>query len=143
MGRSTARGTESDQQFLAEPHVGTIAIAGPKAPLAVPIWYHYRAGGELWIATGAESLKARRLRAAGGCTLVVDSVAPRTRYVSVECELESEGTPSLDNTRALAERYLPAEQAEQFVRYAQQTLAAEARFVLVPVKWRSADLTME
>lgn len=142
MSTSTREGTESDQLFLAEPHVATIAIGGAATPLAVPIWYDYSPGGDLWIATGAESLKARRLRASGGCTLVVDTVTPRTRYVSVECELESEGAPSLENTRALAERYLPAEQAAGFVEYAEQNLAAEARFVLRPVKWRSADLTM-
>lgn len=142
MSTSTREGTESDQLFLAEPHVATIAIDGPRAPLAVPIWYDYSPGGDLWIATGADSLKARRLRAAGGCTLVVDTVTPRTRYVSVECELQSEGAPSLANTRDLAERYLPDAQVAGFVEYAEKNLATEARFVLRPVKWRSADLTM-
>ena len=38
------------EEFLAGLHVGIISIAEPgRGPLAVPIWYGYEPGGELWI----------------------------------------------------------------------------------------------
>lgn len=131
------------QSFFAEPHVAVISIATGSAPLAVPIWYDYEPGGDAWIATGTNSIKARRLRAAGAATLVVHTVAPRTRYVSVQCDLVAEEESSLEHTRRMAARYLPPEQAAAFLAYAESTIGAEARFVLRPRRWLSADLTLE
>jgi nitroimidazol reductase NimA-like FMN-containing flavoprotein (pyridoxamine 5'-phosphate oxidase superfamily) len=60
------------QAFLAEVHIGVISIEredGP--PLAVPIWYGYEPGGDVWVTTGADSLKSRLLhraqRSASAC----------------------------------------------------------------------------
>lgn len=129
---------EQAQSLLAEPQVAVIAINAPgRPPLATPIWYDYAPGGDLTIVTSPESLKARRLRAAGGCTMVVDTVTPKVRYVSVECDLVAEEAPDPDFTRRMAARYLPGEAVEGIV----QVLGPEARFTLRPVRWRSADLS--
>ena len=46
------------EQYLAELHVGVIAVERPdRAPLSVPIWYWYEPGGEVWIWTEAGSVK--------------------------------------------------------------------------------------
>lgn len=61
------------EQFLAEPHVAALAVnageKGDRAPLAVPIWYQYVPGGDIWIMTGRDSRKADLIRAAGRFTL--------------------------------------------------------------------------
>ncbi|HAS08990.1 MAG TPA: pyridoxamine 5'-phosphate oxidase, partial [Acidimicrobiaceae bacterium] len=43
---------EEREQFLADVHVGVLAVERPDGPpLAVPVWYDYRPGGELWVLT--------------------------------------------------------------------------------------------
>lgn len=38
------------EQFLADVHVGIIGVAEEgRGPLAVPIWYGYTPGGELYV----------------------------------------------------------------------------------------------
>ncbi|NEE27171.1 pyridoxamine 5'-phosphate oxidase family protein, partial [Streptomyces sp. SID7982] len=78
---------EEREQFLAEPHVAALAVAsgnGDRAPLSVPIWYEYEAGGDVRILTGRTSRKAELIAAAGRFTLLVDRLEPTIRYVSVE-----------------------------------------------------------
>ncbi|CPZ11919.1 Putative pyridoxamine 5'-phosphate oxidase-related protein [Mycobacteroides abscessus] len=77
---------EERQAFLAEPHVAAISVSAGagRAPLTVPIWYYYTAGGELWIPTGKGSRKHQLIEAAGRLTLMVDRERPTVRYVSVE-----------------------------------------------------------
>src|ERR1700716_4298113 len=72
--------------FLAEPHTAALSgSAGPgRGPLTVPIWYQNKPGGEGWILTEAASRKVRLIEATGRFSLMVDRVAPTTRYVSVE-----------------------------------------------------------
>ena len=70
-----AMSVEEREKFLAGLHVGVIAIEradGP--PLAVPIWYDYRPGGDLWVLTTAESLKGRLLQAAGRFSLAAQAL---------------------------------------------------------------------
>ncbi len=130
--------TEAAQALLAEPNVAVIAIDRPgHAPLAVPIWYDYSPGGDIYIVTPPESFKARVLRASGRCTLVVDTVTPRLTYVSVECELGEEFPASHEHSRRMATRYLPAEAVQGFV----DSVPAEGLFTLRPTRWRTADLS--
>ena len=54
----TKMSNDEGEQFLADLHVGVIAVERPdRAPLAVPIWYHYEPGGELSILTSEGTLK--------------------------------------------------------------------------------------
>jgi hypothetical protein len=133
---------EAEQSFLAEPHVAVVAIEEPgRSPLAVPIWYSYVPGNDLFILTGTDSLKARLLRSAGTCTLTIDTLTPRTRYVSVACEVVTERPGTVEDARILAERYLPADQVAGFLAFAAEGFGSETVFVLRPTRWRSADLT--
>ncbi len=89
------------EQFLAEPHIGSLAVdAGPgRAPLVVPMWYQYTPGGDLWVMTGADSQKARLIRAAGRFSILAERVEPTIRYVSVEGPV----TETIPATRALGD----------------------------------------
>ena len=47
-----AMSVEEREQFLADVHVGVLAVERPDGPpLAVPVWYDYRPSDELWILT--------------------------------------------------------------------------------------------
>ena len=60
------RMSESERQsFLAGVHIGVISIERENGPaLAVPIWYGYEPGGNVWFTTGTDSLKSNLLRKA-------------------------------------------------------------------------------
>ncbi|HEY2285526.1 MAG TPA: hypothetical protein VGH88_07275 [Streptosporangiaceae bacterium] len=55
------------EQFLADLHVGVLAIAAGAGagPLTIPIWYSYAPGGAVTFTTGAGTRKARAVEAAG------------------------------------------------------------------------------
>lgn len=131
------------QALLAEPLVAVVAVEEDgRPPLAVPIWYSYEPGGDAWIITERDSLKAEAIRAAGACTLVVDEVVPRTRYVSVACDLVDERDATADDARTMARRYLPPDALEAYLEFAAGNVGAEVVLTLHPTRWRSADLTV-
>jgi len=74
------------EDFLAQVHVGILAIAGDEGagPLAVPIWYSYQPGGALSLTTGPGTRKARAIAAAGRFSLCVQDDQPPYQYVTVE-----------------------------------------------------------
>jgi hypothetical protein len=130
------------EQFLAGPHIAALSVAdGPgRGPLTVPIWYQYAPGGEVWILTEATSRKARLIEAAGRFTLMVDRVTPTTRYVSVEGPV-TRTIPGTDELRReIAERYLPPEQAEAYLKLAKAEFDPEIAIYLRPERWLAADL---
>jgi hypothetical protein len=73
------------EAFLADVHVGVVAIAEPgRAPLAVPVWYAYEPGGQIRFVTGPNSRKGRLLKQAGRASLCVQTETAPYKYVSVE-----------------------------------------------------------
>jgi hypothetical protein len=129
-------------EFLAEPHVGIFAVASRSGPpAAVPLWYSYAVGGQLWIVTEAQSRKMRLLARTGCATLVVDEVAPRTRYVSVDCALIDVRPATAADRRELASRYLSGSALEEYLVFAAANIPDEQRVTLEPTRWRFADLT--
>ena len=51
---------EQRERFLADVHVAVVAIAQQgRGPLAVPVWYWYEPGGDLWFETQPDSRKGR------------------------------------------------------------------------------------
>lgn len=133
---------EEREQFLAEPHVGALAVAAEegRAPLSVPIWYHYEPGGELWILTGRDSRKAQLIGTAGRFTMMVDRVEPTVRYVSVEGPVTAMDPGTREDHLRMAARYLPKEKAEAFVDYAEQELEPHVAIRMRPQRWVSSDL---
>lgn len=141
--RRMALSVEEREQFLSEPHIGSLAVAwtSDRAPLTVPIWYRYAPGGELRINTGPESQKARAIRAAGRFSLLVQRTEPTVRYVSVEGPVTriDPGTP--ETSRDMAERYLPPDKAAEFVEYERTQLGEHVVIYMHPEHWLSADLS--
>ena len=81
----TAMTQEEKETYLADLHVGVLAINEPGlGPLTVPIWYDYLPGGRLWMITGTESRKGKLLKAGDRVSLAVQSENPPYKYVSVE-----------------------------------------------------------
>jgi len=133
---------EEREQFLAEPHIGALAVAErpDRAPLTVPIWYHYTPGGELWIITEPGSRKAKAISAAGRFSLMVQRLEPTVRYVSVEGPLVRTAPGSEELTREMAARYLPAEKVDGYVEYERTQLGEHMAMYLRPERWLSSDM---
>ena len=135
------------ERFLAEVHVGVISVAEPgRGPLAVPIWYGYTPGGEVWIVTERTSRKGRLLEQAGRFSLVAQTEAPPYRYVSVEGRIVSIAPVDVErDTRPLAHRYLGRERGDGYI---EATGGAEARSgdIVVrmrPERWLSTDYSKQ
>ena len=76
------------EEFLSGVHVAVLAVEEPgRGPLALPIWYQYRAG-TIEFGVDGGSRKAELLRAAGRATITVQDEAPPYRYVSAEGPVE-------------------------------------------------------
>lgn len=136
-----ALSVEERQAFLAEPHVAAISInAGPdRAPLTVPIWYFYTAGGELWVPTGKGSRKHELIEQAGRLTLMVDREEPTVRYVSVEGPVTKIEPLTHEQHRQVAGRYIPAAALDKYLEYAEgygEQIAVHVK----PERWVSNDL---
>lgn len=137
-----ALGLDERQRFLAEPHVGSLSVAGglERAPLTVPIWYGYEPGGELWVQTPATSRKAALILAAGRFTMLVHRVQPTVRYVSVEGPMTRIVPESRDDLVALVRRYLPADAVPEYVAMAEREHGERVVIGMSPHRWLSADL---
>ncbi|HZZ50020.1 MAG TPA: pyridoxamine 5'-phosphate oxidase family protein [Pseudonocardia sp.] len=133
---------EERESFLAEPHVAALSVVeGPdKAPLTVPIWYQYTPGGEAWVLTGVGSRKARAIEAAGRFTLMVERRDPTNRYVSVSGAVVRHESGTDEQNREMAYRYLPADKAEEFLKFSEEHLPDHVLFAIQPEVWLSADL---
>ncbi|MGK5530925.1 pyridoxamine 5'-phosphate oxidase family protein [Streptomyces sp. URMC 129] len=133
---------EEREAFLAEPHIAALSVAEGegRAPLTVPIWYQYAPGGDIWIMTGADSRKARLIRAAGRFTLMVDRLEPTIRYVSVEGPVTGTAPATRALLRELAARYLPPGKVDGYVEYAWRDHGEQVVFHLRPEHWIGTDL---
>ena len=128
------------EAFLTDLHVAVISITDEgRGPLAVPVWYSYKPGGEVHVTTEGSSRKARLLRQAGRFTLCVQQETHPYKYVSVEgpvvaiepVDIERDMTP-------LVNRYLNPEDATEYL----EGLDSAAGIVLVrmqPERWYSED----
>ncbi|CAM2904792.1 pyridoxamine 5'-phosphate oxidase family protein [Prescottella defluvii] len=137
MSKTTMSASEREQ-FLADLHVGVIAAERDgRAPLAVPIWYHYSPGGEVMVWTERGTVKERLIRAAGRFSLCAQIEEPPYRYVSVEGPATFQDTVALDDIRPLVERYLPAPEAEAFIAESFNDRAVLIR--MRPERWFTVD----
>ena len=129
------------EAFLAGLHVGILSVDDPgRGPLSVPVWYAYEPGGMLNVVTGAQSLKAQRLRAAGRFSLCVQTESSPYRYVSVEGPLTSvDEMVSADERRALARRYLGTEGGDLYIAATEGQAADSVAFRMTPEHWRTSD----
>lgn len=129
--------TEAERTaFLAEVHVGVLAVDEPaRGPHALPIWYLYEAGDVL-VGIDGTSRKAELLRAAGRATLTVQSEVAPYKYVSVEGPVSLE--PAVHDELALAVRYLGLDLGAWYVEHNPRT-AESLTIRLRPEHWRTFD----
>jgi nitroimidazol reductase NimA-like FMN-containing flavoprotein (pyridoxamine 5'-phosphate oxidase superfamily) len=145
-GRSNVLGmplsTADREAFLAEPHIGALAVATgtERAPLTLPIWYHYTPGGDLWFMIEKGSRKTPLIAAAGRVSLMVDRVEPTVRYVSVEGPVLSTEPGTEAQLRDMATRYLSPDGVEQYLAFAANDHGNQLTVRVRPEHWYSADL---
>ena len=133
---------EERERFLADLHVGVIAVERPdRAPLAVPIWYTYEPGGEVTISTSAGTLKDKLIQAAGRFTITAQDEAPPYKYVTAEGDVTFNGPADEAESRSIAIRYLGEEAGNAFTdgNYGPSTIVIRMR----PTKWLSVDYSAD
>jgi len=136
---SAAMSQVEREAFLADVHVGVLAIARPtRGPLNVPIWYDYTPGGELWFITAADSRKGQLLRLGTRVSLCAQSEVAPYQYVSIEGPVVAIAPALVDaHLRPMARRYLGVAQGD---RYAANSTDGESALVRVrPERWLSVD----
>lgn len=133
--------TAEREAFLAGPHVGILSVEDPgRGPLSVPVWYGYEPGGVVNVVTGGQSLKARRLRAAGRLSLCVQTESSPYRYVSVEGPITAvDQSVSVDERRGLAQRYLGTEGGDLYIAATTGQAEDSVAFRMMPEHWRTSD----
>jgi Pyridoxamine 5'-phosphate oxidase len=127
--------------FLAEPHIAALSVSAGegRGPLTLPIWYQYEPGGEAWVLTEAASRKVRLIKAAGRFSLMVDRIAPTTRYVSVEGPVTRIIPETPELLREITERYLAPEKVPAYLAFAEAELGPQVAIYLRPEHWLTAD----
>ena len=129
------------EAFLADVHVGVISIAREgRAPLAVPVWYDYEPGGELWLVTERDSRKGKALVAAGAFSLCAQSEAPPYRYVSVEGPLLAiEPADDEKHRRPMAHRYLGRDLGNHYMETTADSGVENVVVRMRPERWLTLD----
>lgn len=134
--------TEDRERFLADLHVGVLAVERPdRAPLAVPIWYAYKPGGEVAIWTTEGTVKDKLIRAAGRFSFTVQDEAPPYKYVSVDGDVTFIGPVDEAEARKIAIRYLGEEAGNQFTDENHSPSSIVIR--MQPKRWLSVDYSGE
>ena len=130
--------SDEREQLLADTHVGVVAVErADRAPLAVPIWYGYRPGGEVLLWTESESLKSKVIRDAGRFTITAQDEQPPYKYVTAEGDVTGIGPADDAEVRAIAVRYLGQEAGGQFT---DQNLTPTSIIIrMLPRRWLSTD----
>lgn len=129
------------EAFLAEPRIGVLSIADQegRAPLTVPIWYHYRPGGQIWFSTGTDTRKMELIRAAGRVSLLAQTEQMPYRYVSVEGSVTAIDPARSEERRALAKRYLGPDGADRYMEATKDSADAMRIVRVDPEHWLSRD----
>jgi Pyridoxamine 5'-phosphate oxidase len=142
---SVAMTPKEREAFLADVHVGVIAIAEEgRGPLTVPVWYSYEPGGEVRVVTGRTSRKGQLLERAQRLSLCAQTETPPYKYVSVEGPIIAVEVANVErDLRPLARRYLGARGGD---RYVDSTRSEHDDNVLVrmrPERWLTVDFAKE
>ena len=130
---------EEREDFLAAPRVGVVAIPEEgRGPLAVPVWYWYEPGGDLWFETQPDSRKGRLLQVGTRISLCVQSEEPPFAYVSVEASVIDIAEDDRElHEIPMAVRYLGETQGREYI----DSLPPSEwkRYICRPKRWLSMD----
>lgn len=139
---TTAMTREEREAFLADTHVGLVAIADPAGgPLVVPVWYEFTPSEGIRFVTGATSRKAALLRTAGRAGFCAQTEEPPYRYVSVEGPVRIGPAVYERDIRDMALRFLgPGRGAAYLANFASELDAGDQVLVTItPERWRTVD----
>ncbi len=119
---------------------------GQRPPHTTPVWYHHEAGDNITFFTstqGRHSRKADLVAAAGVVSLFVQQEAFPYKYVTVEgTVVGTDRPPAAGQALAIVRRYLPEEQARDFVQAELNHPASEfVVFTVRPDRWLSFDFS--
>lgn len=139
--------TDTQEDFLAQPHVGVVAsIRQDGRPYTVPVWFHWD-GDDIWL-TGTESrVWCRQLMADPRVSLCVEALAPVAGHIGIDGSAEVLLASDFDIwpvSITLAEKYVgrgdPNNQAkvDAFVK----NMRTEPRLLIkvTPEVWRAIDM---
>lgn len=132
------------EAFLADVHVAVVTVADDsgRGPLAVPLWYDYRPGGEIVLITDRASRKTELIRRAGRVTVCTQTQEMPYRYASVEGPVTAiEDTVTVEQRWELARRYFGPEGADGYIA---DTPGATERMCAIhirPEHWLTRDYT--
>lgn len=130
------------EAYFAEVRVGVLSVADgtERGPLAMPVWYLYEPGGEVAFITGRDSRKMALVQKAGRVSLVVQDSSLPYRYASVEGPVVSIEDPARqEDRRTLAERYLGAEGAAQYLESTKDVADTMVLVRVRPERWYTRD----
>jgi nitroimidazol reductase NimA-like FMN-containing flavoprotein (pyridoxamine 5'-phosphate oxidase superfamily) len=132
------------EAFLAEVHVAVVTVADDngRGPLAIPLWYEYRPGGEIILVTDRDSRKTRLIRKAGRVTVCAQAQEMTYRYASVESPVTAiEDTVTAEHRRELARRYLGPEDGDGYVETSLDVTDRMCAIHIRPEHWLTRDYT--
>ena len=136
---STRMDISEREAFLAAPRVGVVAIPEQgRGPLAVPVWYWYEPGGDLWFETQPDSRKGRLLQLGTRVSLCVQSEQAPFAYVSVEGPIVDIAEDDRElHEIPMAQRYLGEEGGRKYI----DSLPPSEwkRYIMRPERWLSMD----
>ncbi|HIE85606.1 MAG TPA: pyridoxamine 5'-phosphate oxidase [Pseudomonadales bacterium] len=125
--------------FLSALHVGIISIPrATKGPLTVPIWYDYQPGGEVWVITDTDSIKAKLLTKASRISLCAQTETAPYQYVSVEGPFTTRPSTQ-EELLAMAVRYLGEEQGQAYAENSAGSGEGSIVVAIAPETWFSVD----
>ena len=124
---------------LSALHVGIISIPrATKGPLTVPIWYDYQPGGEVWVITDTDSIKAKLLTKASRISLCAQTETEPYQYVSVEGPFTTRPSTQ-EELLAMAVRYLGEEQGQAYAENSAGGGEGSIVVAIAPETWFSVD----
>jgi nitroimidazol reductase NimA-like FMN-containing flavoprotein (pyridoxamine 5'-phosphate oxidase superfamily) len=133
------------QNFLAGVHVGVVSVTEEgRGPLAVPVWYIYDPGGEVWFCTWKKSRKAMLIQRAGRFSMCAQKEEPPYKYVTVEGPVTACEEEDIEaHSRPLARRYLGLEGGDRYVTGLLNDPAYGEGVVIRmrPERWYSGDFS--
>ena len=132
---------ERREAFLAEPRIAVLALNEPNSgPLAVPVWYWYEPGGDLWFETQPESRKGRLLAVGTRVSLCVQETEAPLAYVSIEGPVIEIAEDDRElHEIPMAQRYLGEEEGLAYIEGLSTIQSDWKRYIVRPERWRTMD----
>jgi uncharacterized protein len=137
--------TQEREAFLAEPRIAVLSLPSDdeRPPLAFPVWYGYRPGGQITYYTHRTEPKSRKLRLlheGSVASLCVQREELPYKYVTVEGTVVAEDeAPSVEQMLAIVRRYLPDADAQGYVIGEMASGVKLVLFTIRPDRWAGFD----